>query len=111
MGTGENRKTRHFWRANCTLQNTSGAFALFVRILAGAGRRPLPLLFVFPLLIRAVPVLLLLLGLILPALMPCACVLLVCHYSTLVLLPQSKCAPKMRLLRKKKAFGFFPVRG
>jgi hypothetical protein len=61
------------------LRNTSGAFALFVLILAGAGRTTLRVLFVLLLLILAVPVLLLLLGLILPALMARACLLFVCH--------------------------------
>jgi len=28
---GEKRKTRPFWRVDCTLQNTSGALALFIQ--------------------------------------------------------------------------------
>jgi hypothetical protein len=56
------------------LQNTSGALALFILILAGAGRTAPLVVFVSLLLIRAVSALLLLLGLILtPLVGSCQC--------------------------------------
>jgi hypothetical protein len=81
ISEGRENKTRHFWRVDCSFQNTSGAFALFILVLARSRGTALLVFFIVLLLIGAVPILLLLFGLILTALMAGSCVLFVCHYS------------------------------